>query len=148
MINPGFSQHSSQIKSNVSPSGRRATSSVLRLNIVDLSLYLPSRRIRKAKSSSFCKCQERPQRFIKCLRQYAHSHWSIGVFKCKHGCYVTLSFLKPFPSRSLSQVQILSNSNEENFSKFWFGDWPSLPHWARGNKAKERKTTALCMHRC
>ena len=42
-----------------------------------------------------------------------------------------------------SQVQILKNSNEENFSKFWFGDWQSLPFWARGKKAKERRTTAL-----
>ena len=46
--------------------------------------------------------------FIKYLRQYAHSHWSIGVFfwmrVCKHGFDVTLSEfprhnLKPFQSR-------------------------------------------------
>ena len=43
---------------------------------------------------------------IKYLRQYAHSHWSIGVEMrvCKHGCDVTLSVfprhnLKPFQSR-------------------------------------------------
>ena len=59
---------------------------------------------------------------------------------CNHGCDVTLSVS---PAHFNSQVQILRNSNEENFSEFWFGDWPSLPLWAQGKKAKERTTTAL-----
>ena len=65
---------------------------------------------------------------------------------CNHDCDVTLSVSPAhFKAVSLlnSQVQILRNSNEENFSKFWFGDWPSLRLWARGKKAKERRTTAL-----
>ena len=68
---------------------------------------------------------------------------------CNHGCDVTLSvsathfkaisltlkykykykYLKKFKWRKLFQVLI------------W--DWPSLPLWARGKKAKERRTTAL-----
>ena len=48
--------------------------------------------------------------------------------------------LKPFQSRySNSQVQILRNSNGENFSKFWFGDWPSLSLWPVERKQKKEK---------
>ena len=41
-------------------------------------------------------------------------------------------------------VQILRNSNEENFSKFWYGDWPSLPLWARGKQKKEEQQRFEC----
>ena len=75
---------------------------------------------------------------IKYLRQYAHSHWSKDVFRWEYVNTVATSLFLCFPGTiwnhfkagSLnSQVQIPSNSNEENFSKFWFGDWPSLSLW-------------------
>ena len=34
---------------------------------------------------------------------------------------------------------MLSNSNEENFSKFWFGDWPSLSLWPVERKQKKEE---------
>ena len=101
-------------------------------------------------------CRERFA-FIKYLRQYAHSHWSIGVFRWEYGNTVATSRFLCFPGTIWnhfkagnlnSQVQILSNSNEENFSKFWFwGLTISFP-LTRVKKAKERRTTALCMPRC
>ena len=82
--------------------------------------------------------------FIKYLRQYAHSHWWIGVFRREYATTVATSrFLFPW---HISTPLVYLSSTSTNIKKFkrrklfqvWFGHWPSLP-LVEGAQAKTTK---------
>ena len=75
------------------------------------------------------------------LRQYVHSHWSIGVFRWEYANTAVTPLFLCFPGTISNHFKAisLSSTDEEHFSKFWSGDWPCLPLWARKQNKEEQQ---------